>query len=289
VLGYPRLGRLTFAAAVLFLAAVIGTELAPSPAAFWITASVGLCAWLSWFGELLSSHSDRIQAVSVAESPGSWHWFGTLVLGVLIVVAVVLGATQYALFTVGNEMSPALRSGKRLLVRLAVSDERLVPNKVILFRLGPRNQSGAPGRWTVGRIIAGPGDEICLQQGRYAVNGRLGRRAARTWDYAAPLVLAEHPATTKVPAECYFIAQDSLSNGLDSAVLSWVARADVVSTELMELSYRRPLQPIDEGMPEETDPEPTEVMPGWRSSTTAPPSLRSGYAPAGGTGRPATE
>ncbi len=245
-LGYRPAAWLTYAAFSAGLITAIITALFPAPEVFWCAVGLGALAALLWFVELATAHSDQID---VAPEPGplsNWHWIGAGLLWAAAMIFLVLVVSFYALFTVGPEMAPTLRNGKRLLVRRTVDPQSLVPGKLIVFRLSVKNQKAEPGSWTIGRILAVPGDRISLLVGRYVVNGLHGRPAASAFDHFAPVVVAEHPAETKVPPGCYFITQDSPTHGSDSAVLSWAVEEDVVSTKFFELSFSRLLRPLDE-------------------------------------------
>jgi signal peptidase I len=245
-LGYWKTGLLTYCVVVAAWATAIATAIEPSPARFWFAVGLFALSILLWFFELLTAHGDSVEEAPQQTPSKLWGWFGAMVIAAAAFALVAYVSVNYAVFTVGPEMVPTFRTGKRFLVRRTVDPRTLTRGKLILFGLSERNQRAEPGRRMIGRILAVPGDKLSLRNGRYYVNGVAARRAAKHSEHFITVVVAEYPEFTTVPADCFFVTQDSPSDGSDSAVLYWAERERLVSTSLLNLSRDALLEPIDE-------------------------------------------
>lgn len=235
----------TFSSVILALAAAIVTAVMPTPGRFWLTIGLGAFGIGMWFAEMIFTHTE---IATTFNAPGDfpWHWLGAVLMWSLIGGLAFVVVTSYRLFVVGPEMEPLLREGRFLGVRMHVDPENLAPGKLILFRLDANNQRSEPGRLALGRIVAVPGDSLAIRNDRYFVNGEFGLPASQTGAHHVPIVIPAFPETIKVPPNCYFVTQDSPKHGLDSRVLSWARRAEIVSTQFVVLDSWRLQRPIEE-------------------------------------------
>jgi signal peptidase I len=199
-----------------------------------------------WFYELASAHSDCNQEAADIVPSNKRAWSGAATIWTLMLLVAVVIVARYQLFTAGPEMVPTIKNGKAILVRKHIDWASLKPEKLILFRGGVRDSRATAGRLTIARIVAGPGDTICLDGGRYRVNDVPRQKLPRAWGSLASVLIADYPNTTTVPPDRFFVMQDSLSHGLDSTSLSWVAQKDIVSTDFFETEPLRFLARLSE-------------------------------------------
>jgi hypothetical protein len=101
-----------------------------------------------------------------------------------------------------------------------------------------------PDYKVISRILAGPGDELSIDNGRYVVNGNAGPLVGDTGDFEPVMEVPVAPLKLTVPEDCYFMVQESPA-GLDSRVLSWARKERIVATSLWHLDRRRFLQEVE--------------------------------------------
>jgi len=142
-------------------------------------------------------------------------------------------------------MSPALEKGERVVYEKRVDPARLRRGTVIMYRLSHRSLWGEPGSLTIARILAVPGDQLSIQNGKYLVNGEVGQTVAGTGQYAPELEVTSMPEALTLADHRFFVVQEAPTRGLDSRVLSWVESAEVVSTRLYLLSGRGVFRPVE--------------------------------------------
>lgn len=153
-----------------------------------------------------------------------------------LVVAVMLFKTSGSIRMQGSGMSPELPPGERLIYRKTVQASDLKVGRLILYRLNPENTWISRRVLVMARILATPGDKIAQREGRYIVNGReTVQTIGSVGRYTRAIVVPDDPQTLAVPDGCFFIAQDNPAKSLDSQVLAWARRADIVSTDIRHL------------------------------------------------------
>jgi signal peptidase I len=151
------------------------------------------------------------------------------------IVLVVIVTSFRALQIEGGGMFPTLEKEELFLYHKHALDEHLHRGKVIVYKLSDQSGWGQPGTLVVSRILAVPGDQLSIQNGRYLLNGEPSSEVGATGRYAPVIAVPRTPETIQVPENCYFIVQDSPKRGFDSRVLSWAQRRNIVSTRLYYL------------------------------------------------------
>ncbi len=144
----------------------------------------------------------------------------------------------------GSGMMPTLEESERLFDHKLIDVESIKPGAIVVYRNAEDSAWGQPGWLVISRILAGPGDNIAIQNGKYVVNGTTGSPVAEIGRYDLVLKIPDFPNTILVPPDCYFIVQDSPSLGLDSRALSWVRTKSIVGSRLWYLSGRGICKPV---------------------------------------------
>jgi signal peptidase I len=135
-------------------------------------------------------------------------------------------------------MSPTLQKGERLLYEKRINRPNLRRGAVIIYRLSERSEWGNPGVLMVSRILAVPGDQLSIRDGKYLVNGHEVRSVPPMRTDTRVIPVPSAPKAISIPANHYFVIQDSPTTGLDSRVLSWVERDEIEGARLYLMSGR---------------------------------------------------
>lgn len=237
-MGLPTLGAFCFATNAATLAMAIGTAFATSRAMLLTTIALIVVGIVLWVYEMFYTLTAWPPAEPRQVKYNPW-------LGAGIITALLVGfglATFYSfkLATFGGlHMSPTVSDEEELLFHRLVDDDSLARGTVVLFTLPEENKISEPGKLTLGRIIAVPGDKISTMptspgsgEARYLINGEVARRVAPTGSAPIALRVPKSPGAITVPPDCYFIAQDNSDEGYDSRVLGYAKRERILSTKM---------------------------------------------------------
>jgi Signal peptidase, peptidase S26 len=146
--------------------------------------------------------------------------------------------------TRGDGMTPVVRFGERILYHKRVAASDLVRGRIMAFGVSPTSSWGKPGDVVIGRILAVPGDAIATDGTRYQVNGVEGPEIGRIGRSRVVLDVPEAPAYLTVPPDCFFMVQEQPSASLDTRILSWARREDILTTKLWLLAPRGLGEPL---------------------------------------------
>jgi len=241
--GFALLGRdrLAIATYLVSLGAVgsLGWLIrAPGAISLWATLGLICASGGLWLAEqvvcrLLSPRAPKprflVEGFRVA---GALGWFATA--AVLALFLARFGSAQVA----GDGMSPTLEKGERLLYEKRVNPAHVGRGAVIVYRLSDRSDWGEPGMLMIARILAVPGDQLSIRDGKYLVNGEESQSVAGTGSHAHVIPIPSAPRTLTLPANRFYVVQDSPDRGLDSRVLSWVEMDEIEGARLYLMSGR---------------------------------------------------
>ena len=163
-----------------------------------------------------------------------------------VAVAVGLLVAEFRpLRMVGSGMEPTLEEAERLVYHRYVDRQSVRPGAVIVYENAEDSGWGEPDWIVISRVLAGPGDEIAIQDGRYVVNGTAGPPVAAPGRYDVVVNVPASPESVTVPDGRYFVVQDAPNGSLDSRVLSWVHTDDILASRLWYLSPRGFFKPVE--------------------------------------------
>jgi signal peptidase I len=245
VLGRHGLALVTYLTSLATLGASAWLVIDPGPAPLWATLGLLAVAAALWVAEQVGIKRLRPQAPKPRFLVGGFlpasaaAWLATAV--VLTLLFSRFGSLQLA----GSGMAPTLERGERVLYEKRVDPTALRPGTIIVYHLSARSAWGEPGWLVISRILAVPGDQLSIHDGRYLVNGRPGPLVAETGRYQPVVRIPFAPESLTLPDSCFFVVQETPTGGFDSRVLSWVETRDVVSTRLYYLSGRGILKPVE--------------------------------------------
>jgi signal peptidase I len=240
-LGRPFAAAITYVSGAAALVAAIVTAVAPSQDALLTTLALLSIGLVTWFAEIAATYLAWPSGKLVAARYG----VKTALLVVLVAVFAVVVGVDYRVLEVGGAgMAPTLKQGERVLYRRGAKTSQLTRGAPVLFRLHADNKFTEAGTLVLGRILAGPDDLLQIRDQMYYVNGQAEHPVAPSDPYPKALVVAGEPGQLLIPKGSYFIVQDSLEAGLDSRVLSYARREDVLSAEFYRLSEFPPLRRI---------------------------------------------
>lgn len=247
--GFALIGRGTYAIATFiaslgFLPALAWIAFQPTAVSLWTSIAVLVVATALWVGEQVAIKKASLRAPNpsfldrrfIASTCAMWL---AALLGVGI-LASAFGSLRMG----GAGMQPTLEKGERLIYHKRVDWQSVRPGAVIVYRNAEDSAWGRPGWILISRVLAGPGDSISIDDGKYIVNGAAGPLVAGTGNFDAVLDVPSSPESLTIPDGCYFIVQDSPSGGFDSRVLSWVRAADIIGSRLWRVSDRGFCQPV---------------------------------------------
>jgi signal peptidase I len=244
LLGRDRLAIATYLVSVGALGALAWLIIAPGAPALW-AALVSICASGGlWMGEQVACRKLTPRApqprilVGGFRAAGMIGWLGAAAVVVLLLALV--GAAQVA----GDGMSPTLEKGERLLYEKRVKRAHLRRGAVIIYRLSERSEWGKPGALMTSRILAVPGDELSIREGKYLVNGQERQSVAPIGSHSRVIPVPSAPSAITIPRDHFFVIQDSPNHGLDSRVLSWVERDEIDGARLYLMSGRGIFKPV---------------------------------------------
>ena len=244
LVGRGALAATMYAAQTCTIAAFIWLSLQPSAASAWTTAGLVAAMIVLSLAEQIAIRRPPVRPPGPAFLVGGFRY--AVCAGVLgAVIATVLLVASFRKMVVGsNVMSPTLAQGEQVICWRRVDPEQLRRGRVILFKNSPESRWGKPSDIMASRILAIPGDKLSVAKGAYLVNGEPGPAVAKTGNHAAAVNVPRAPGALTVPPDSYFVVQDSPTAWLDSRVLSFVRRQDIISTRLYYLG-RGILRPVE--------------------------------------------
>lgn len=236
----PTLAVVSYGASVATLLCAIGTGYAPSKAMLLSTIALVVVGTVLWVFEVFATLTAWPPATPrpLLLNP-TWGMVGIVAL-LTVFGLVTFNAFKLATFT-GLHMSTTVGDDETLLFHRFVDDEQLQRNTVILFTLPEENKIAEPGKLTLGRIIAVPGDTITTvvepnsSDARYKINDVISRMVAPSGSLPIAIRVPKGGKLT-VPSGCYFVAQDSKTEGFDSRVLGYAKRDRIVSAKMFRWS-----------------------------------------------------
>ncbi|MGC3970775.1 MAG: signal peptidase I [Pirellulales bacterium] len=193
-----------------------------------------LTGTVMWVVELVST----INAWPPADgTPAVASYRGKAALWML--AAVGFGAalvTSFRLVRIeGEGMAPLVWNKDRLLFHTRVDSAQLQRGQVILFGLAKENQITDAGALMLARILAVPGDKLTVVNYRYQVNDEVSSPLPIETDLPKALQVPRAPETITIPDGCYFVVQDDREDGLDSQVVGYAKRDQIISTSVFQL------------------------------------------------------
>lgn len=244
-MGRPITGAICYLTSLATFACGIATAISPSRSALTTTIALVVLGTVLWGYEMLSSLTAWPPEQS--KVPRFNAWLGAL--GIAIAIAVfayfVINSFQLATFE-GEYMAPLIDDQETILVHRRVDDEQLKKGTVILFELDADNRIEQPGKLTMGRIIAVPGDTISkTRSNHYEINKVFDeRKVAPPGAVKAAIEVPFAPKSYTVPAGGYFVSQEATEGGYDSQLLGLAKRESIVSTQMYRFGKRRFLETI---------------------------------------------
>ena len=235
----------TFVASLCIVPAVAWVAFQPTAVSLWTTVAVLVIATVLWLAEQIAIKKAALRAPSpsildrgfIASSCVMWLAV-TLAVGLLVTA---FGSLRMA----GSGMMPTLEKSERLMYHKHVDWRSVKPGAIIIYKNADDSAWGQPGWIVISRILAGPGDDISVENGKYVVNGNPGPPVADTGRYNVVLDIPSSPESLRIPDDCYFVVQDSPTGGFDSRVLSWVRADNIVGSRLWYLSHRGICRPVE--------------------------------------------
>lgn len=229
--GLPTLALVSYSIWIVFYAALAWLLFTIDPVSLWVSAgsfALGLVLWvveivLVWFPTSRPPAPRFLVRLPIIATVVIWVGsFAGAGITLVKMSSVVLR---------GNEMSPTVKDREQVVYLKRVEQSDLKPGTVILFRT-----SRGPNALMFGRNAAVPGDRIASDGARLIVNGQpgpaLGNPLGTQW---SPLTVPGAPATLVVPENCYFVCSDNPSAGVDSRMLGWAERDNIISTRVWYL------------------------------------------------------
>jgi signal peptidase I len=239
LLGHPLLGMLGIVAALLPALAILYLTFASGAPALWLFIA-GLLVYLVFYA------LEQFLCGRIAIRPeGQQNVLARKPINVCVgAYLVYVAALCIGLFNLGVKqlqgqgMTPTVLPGERFLYRKYIYPEDLRAGHLVLFQTAADSGWGQGGDEVLGRILAVPGDRLAIAAGHYVVNGKQEAAVAPVGAYRPRLEIPQAPATLIVPPNCYFIVQDNAQDSLDSRILSWARKPDLIATRALLLSRR---------------------------------------------------
>lgn len=248
--GFASIGQASWAmiswcVTLSLLPATICLVVWPSAMALWTIVLVVFLSGVLWIAERIAIRRARLRR----PSPKFLHERYSIVIAIsagtgILVIALFLtgfGSLRMA----GTGMMPTLEPGERLVYHKHVDWDAVKPGAIIIWENTPQSGWGEPGWLITARILAGPGDELSIRNGRYLVNGETGPPVEPIRRAPVVLNIPRSPEALTIPPDCYFMVQDAPNNGFDSRVLSWAKAENIVGSRLWYLSSRGILKPVE--------------------------------------------
>lgn len=235
----------TFVVSLCIVPAVAWLVFQPAPASLWATIAVLIIATVFWLVEQIAINKVAVRAPSPAVLDRGYILSACVVWLAVILTLGLLFSAFGSLVMAGSGMTPTLEKSERLVYYKRVDWQSVKPGAVIVYKNANDSAWGQPGWIVISRILAGPGDDISIQDGNYLVNGAPGPPVAAAGEYPVALEVPSSPETLTVPDDSYFIVQDSPARGFDSRVLSWVRAENILGSRMWYLSRRGIGKPVE--------------------------------------------
>lgn len=244
MLGNAPLGNIAYGTAILVAGSAVFLALNPSTLALVVTLIFLLISTILWVAETIAGYSAWPSSL-VRPTGNAFIVRAAVLWSLYVLLAALVPATYGALKVSGNGMSPLIQQDDKLIFRRRGERTKYAVGQVVLFRLDADNKFTEAGSLLLGRIMAGPGDKIYRRELEYYVNGVVDRDVAPDKPYPLALEIARFPNETVVPDGCYFVIQDAPDGGLDSRVLSWARKENIVSNEMYRVRGLPPWRRIE--------------------------------------------
>jgi len=233
LLGWPALAVATYLTAVGGVLGPMWLVIEPNVIVGWTSLVLLVAAIVLWISEVIAVKRVTIRPAAPALLIRGYPVAATVgwLAGSGAAVALVVFVGSFVM--AGGGMTPTVNEKEQLIYHKRVNAEDLRRSRVITFRTSDMS-AWQPGALVVARILAGPGDRIAVQKGRYTINGEEGPLVSGGSQQQRLVVLPvpSAPASLTVPENCYFMAQDNPRGSYDSQVLWWAERKNVVSTRI---------------------------------------------------------
>ncbi len=233
-----------FVASLCTVPAFAWVAFRPTAASLWTTVAALVIATVLWLAEQIAIKKAALRTPSppilvrgfIASSCMMW-------LAIILVIGLFVTAFG-SLRMAGSGMTPTLDKAERLIYHKHVDWQSVKPDAIVVYKNAMDSAWGEPGWLVISRILAGPGDNISIQNAKYVINGAVGPPVADTGKFDVVLNIPSAPESLTIPEECYFVVQDSPTGGFDSRVLSWLRAENVVGTRLWYFSSRGICKPV---------------------------------------------
>jgi signal peptidase I len=240
LLGYPLAAGVSFGLTAIFVAATVVVSFAPGELAAWLALASLIGAVVLWIAESVAVNLVPIRP-SDERSVSARHFGAVCALAYIGVIAASASILVNfgVLYETGQGMVPVVYPDERIVYHKRVESADLARGALVAFRVSPQSSSGRGGEVVIARIIAVPGNAIAIRAGHYWVDGAdTGVEVAAVGRFGVVVEVSEAPKQIVVPPDCFFIVQEQPSQGLDSRILSWTRREDVVGTKFWLVSRR---------------------------------------------------
>lgn len=235
----------TFAASLCIVPTVAWVAFQPTAVSLWTTIAVLVIGIVLWLAEQIAAKRAPLRTPSPSILDRGFI-ASTCTMWLAVILAIALLVTAFgSLRMVGSGMTPTLQEAERLIYHKHIDWQSVKPGAIIVYKNADDSAWGRRGWIVISRILAGPGDEISIQDGEYIVNGTAGPPVADTGRYDVVLDIPSSPESVTVPDHCYFMVQDSPTGGFDSRVLSWVRADNIVGSRLWYFSRRGICRPVE--------------------------------------------
>lgn len=238
LVGSERLATSIFAFSLTSIPVVGYLVVRPSGFSFWATVVLLGISILFFVAEQIGVKKFPLQPSAPAFLVRGYVPSSCLMY-IAVALLVVIIVTSYGKFRMaGSGMQPTLEHSEMLIYHKRWNTQEVRPGRVIVYRNSTDSNWGEPDEIVVSRVLASPGDTISINNESYLVNGIEGPPVSATGDYLVAIDIPAAPDEIQVPEDCFFMVPDSPTNGLDSRVLSWARRDNVVGTQLWRFGLR---------------------------------------------------
>jgi len=152
------------------------------------------------------------------------------ILDIIVVVGIAVFLTVYMgekMTVTGYSMAPVLSNNEEILID-KLTYHFIMPKRydIVIFRTGEN------GKYLLKRVIALPGETICIKNGRVMINGEYLQEEIETDNILNPGLAAEE---ITLGEDEYFLLGDNRNNSEDSrfATIGNVKRSDIIGKAWM--------------------------------------------------------
>jgi signal peptidase I len=235
----------TFVASLCVYPAIVWLTVQANAPSLWTTLAVLVIAGILWLTEQIAVKNVALRQPNPQVLVGGFFAFSciTLLAAILVLGFIVTGFG--AMRMAGTGMSPTIEKNELMVYHKHVDWRRVEPGAIIVYKNADDSRWGRPGLIVVSRILAGPGDQLCIKNASYLVNGKMGPKVTDPAHYATVIDVPSAPEALTVPDACYFVVQEFQGGGFDSRVLSWVRTDSIIGSRLWYLSGRGLFKPVE--------------------------------------------